>query len=150
VHAGETVEADGGSVGSPVNIAARICAQADPGEVLVSETVRALTSTVLPVQFKARGRRQLKGIAEPIALFAALEAPDGTTAWPSRGRRRLSRRARAALVGGAVLAVAVAAGIGWLALRPATGLPSGPWTIGVNVPLTGGFVPDSVQVRNAA
>ena len=49
IHAGETIEADGGYVGSPVNIAARICAQAGPGEVLVSETVRALTMTLLPV-----------------------------------------------------------------------------------------------------
>ncbi len=57
IHAGETIEADGGYVGSPVNIAARICAQAGPGEVLVSETVRALTTTVLPVRFKSRGRR---------------------------------------------------------------------------------------------
>ena len=149
VHAGETVEADGGYVGSPVNIAARICAQADPGEVLVSETVRALTSTVLPVQFKTRGRRQLKGIAEPIALFAAVEAPVGATAWPATGRRRMSGRARGALVGGAVLVVAAVAGIGWLALRPATGLPPGPWTIGVNVPLTGGFAEGAIQVRNA-
>ena len=87
IHAGETVEADGGFVGSPVNIAARICAQAGPGEVLVSETVRALTTTVLPVQFKSRGRRQLKGIAEPIELFAVVEAAAGATAWPSAGRR---------------------------------------------------------------
>jgi class 3 adenylate cyclase len=61
VHAGETIEADGGYVGSPVNIAARICAQAGPGEVLVSGTVRALTMTLLPVTFKSRGRRELKG-----------------------------------------------------------------------------------------
>ncbi len=100
IHAGETIEADGGFVGSPVNIAARICAQAGPGEVLVSETVRALTTTVLPVQFKSRGRRQLKGIAEPIELFAVLEAAAGATAWPSTGRRRrLSRRARVVLAG---------------------------------------------------
>jgi len=80
IHAGETIEADGGYVGSPVNIAARICAQAGPGEVLVSETVRALTTTVLPVEFRSRGRRQLKGIAEPIELFAAVEAAEGATA----------------------------------------------------------------------
>ena len=85
IHAGETIEADGGYVGSPVNIAARICAQAGPGEVLVSETVRALTTTVLPVQFKSRGRRQLKGIAEPIELFAVVEAAAGAP----RGRRRV-------------------------------------------------------------
>ncbi len=115
IHAGETIEADGGYVGSPVNIAARICAQAGPGEVLVSETVRALTMTLLPVGFKSRGRRQLKGIAEPIELFAVEEATAGATAWPSVHRRRLSRRGRAVLVGGLALLVAAAAAVGWFA-----------------------------------
>ena len=62
IHAGETVESEGGYVGSPVNIAARICALAGAGEVWVSETVRALTRTVLPCTFTSRGRRTLKGI----------------------------------------------------------------------------------------
>ena len=149
IHAGETVEADGGYVGSPVNIAARICAQAGPGEVVVSETVRALTTTVLPVQFKSRGRRQLKGIADPIELFAVTEAAAGATAWPSRGRRRLSRRGRAALVGGAALLVAAAVGIGWFAMQPSTGLPSGPWTIGVHMPISGDRASEGIAVRNA-
>ena len=149
IHAGETIETDGGYVGSPVNIAARICAQAGPGEVLVSETVRALTMTLLPVQFKSRGRRQLKGIAEPIELFAVEEAADGATAWPSAGRRRLSRRARAGLAGGVAIVVAAAAGIGWLALRPSTGLPPGPWTVGVHVPLSGPGASEGIAVRNA-
>lgn len=149
VHAGETIEADGGYVGSPVNIAARICAQAGSGEVLVSETVRALTMTLLPVRFKSRGRRQLKGIAEPIELFAVEAAGDGATAWPSAGRRRLSRRARAMLAGIAALVVAAAAGIGWLALRPPTGLPEGPWTIGTHMPLSGPLASEGIAVRNA-
>ena len=117
IHAGETIEADGGYVGSPVNIAARICAQAGAGEVLVSETVRALTMTLLPVRFKSRGRPQLKGIAEPIELFAVDEAAEDATGWPSTRRRRLSRRARVGLVGGVLILVAAAAGLGWLASR---------------------------------
>jgi ABC-type branched-subunit amino acid transport system substrate-binding protein len=149
VHAGETIEADGGFVGSPVNIAARICAQAGPGEVWVSETVRALTRTLLPVQFKSRGRRQLKGIAEPIELFAVVEAAGGATAWPSRGRRRLSRRGRFALAGGVLILVAAAAGLGWLTTRPSTGLPSGRWTIGVHVPTSGNAAPFGIAIRNA-
>ena len=149
IHAGETVESDGGYVGSPVNIAARICAQAGPGEVVVSETVRALTTTVLPVQFKSRGRRQLKGIAEPIALFAVEEAADGATAWPSRGRRRLSRRARVALAGGVAIGVGAAVGVAWFASQPTTGLPSGPWTIGVHMPISGDIASEGIAVRNA-
>jgi class 3 adenylate cyclase/ABC-type branched-subunit amino acid transport system substrate-binding protein len=150
VHAGETIEADGGYVGSPVNIAARICAQAGAGEVLVSETVRALTSSLLPVTFKSRGRRQLKGIADPIELFAVAEAADGGTAWPSsKPRRRLSRRGRIALAAGAALVVAAVAGVGWLATRPSTGLPSGRWTIGVHVPTSDPAAPYGIAIRNA-
>ena len=149
IHAGETVEADGGYVGSPVNIAARICAQAGPGEVLVSETVRALTTTVLPVQFKSRGRRQLKGVTDPIELFAVEESADGATAWPAARRRQLSGRARVGLAGGAVVVLAAVAGAGWLALRPSTGLPPGPWTIGVHVPTSGNSASFGIPIRNA-
>src|SRR5215831_19958030 len=112
VHAGEAIEADGGYVGSPVNIAARICAQAGPGEVLVSETVRALTMSLLPATYRSRGRRELKGIADPVALFAVEETTAGGTSWPARRRRRLTRRARVALVGGVLVIVAAAAGLG--------------------------------------
>ena len=150
IHAGETIETDGGYVGSPVNIAARICAQAGPGEVWVSETVRALTMSLLPVRFKSRGRRQLKGIGDPIELFAVEEAADGGTAWPSSiRRRRLSRRARAALVGCVLILVVAAAGLGWLTTRASTGLPSGKWTIGVHVPTSGPGAPSGIAIRNA-
>ena len=149
VHAGETIEADGGYVGSPVNIAARICAQAGPGEVLVSDTVRALTTTLLPVVFRSRGRRQLKGIAEPIELFAVEEAAAGAGAWPAPHRRRLSRRGRIALAGGAALLVVAAVGIGWVALRPSTGLPAGTWTIGVHAPTSGPIASEGIAIRNA-
>ncbi len=74
VHAGETVETTEGYVGSPVNIAARLCARARAGEVLVSDTVRALTSTMVRATFAPRGRHHLKGIAEPIQIFAVSEA----------------------------------------------------------------------------
>ncbi len=68
----------------------------------------------------------------------------------SPSRRRLSSRARVALVGGAVIVLAAAAGLGWLALRPSTGLPSGTWTVGVDMPLTGsGAGPYGIGVRNA-
>ena len=150
VHAGETIEADGGYVGSPVNIAARICAQAGPGEVWVSETVRALTMSLLPVHFRSRGRRQLKGIGDPIELFAVEEAAEGATAWPSAShRRRLSRRARYGLAGGVAIVLVAALGGGWLATRPSTGLPSGTWTIGTHVPLSGPTASDGIAIRNA-
>jgi len=133
IHAGETVETPDGYVGAAVNIAARLCAIAGPGEVLVSDTVRALTQTVLPVSFDPRGRRTLKGVAEPVAVFAVARS---AAAWAPQ-RRRASRRRRL-LAGTMVLGVVVvAAGGAWLLSRPAPSLPPGPWTIGLDLPLTG-------------
>jgi len=139
IHAGETVETPDGYVGAPVNLAARICAQARPGEVLVSDTVRALTHTMLPVRFEPRGRRQLKGVAEPVALFLAVPTdPDALGVAPARRSRwqRLSRRVRIAVVAGAGALVLGLGVLGWAALRP-SGLPAGPWRIAVSLPLTG-------------
>lgn len=66
VHAGETVATAEGYVGSAVNVAARVCSQARPGELLVTDTVRALTRTLLPVRFVNRTTRRLKGIGERV------------------------------------------------------------------------------------
>jgi serine/threonine-protein kinase len=84
VHAGETTETAEGPVGSAVNLAARICAEARAGEVLVSDTVRGLMRTRQVAAFEPVGSRRLKGIAEPVPLFRAL-APG--TAVAGGGRR---------------------------------------------------------------
>jgi branched-chain amino acid transport system substrate-binding protein len=131
VHAGEAVETAEGYVGGAVNIAARICAQARAGEVLVSDTVRALTQTVLPVVFEPRGRRQLKGVAEPIALYSAVPKERARAAVPVLRRRRTW--VIAALSG--LIAVVVLAGAAYL-FAP-KGLPPGPWKFGVNLPVSG-------------
>ncbi|MGH2407919.1 MAG: hypothetical protein ACRDF7_07580, partial [Candidatus Limnocylindrales bacterium] len=44
------------------------------GEVLVSDTVRGLTRTGGDIRYIARGRRRLKGITEPMAVYAAVDA----------------------------------------------------------------------------
>jgi len=71
VHAGEAVDTPEGYIGTAVNVAARLCAAAQPGEVLVSSTVKRSTQATIPVGFIARGRRRLKGIREPIEVYAA-------------------------------------------------------------------------------
>jgi len=103
VHAGETVATAEGFVGSAVNIAARLCAQAKAGEVVVSETVRSLTRTYLDVDFVALGTRRLKGVEEPIAIYRV--APRGTA--PARARSRGAGGRPRWLIAGAALVVAV-------------------------------------------
>jgi class 3 adenylate cyclase len=108
VHAGETVETQEGYVGSAVNLAARLCAAAPAGDVLVSDTVRALTASVTPVRYEARGRKRFKGIAEPVAVYRAV----GDGVLPPR-RRRTSwplMLAGASALAGVVLVVALVGG----------------------------------------
>jgi class 3 adenylate cyclase len=97
VHAGETVETSEGFVGSAVNLAARLCGAAGPGEVLVSDTVRSLTAGVTPFHYLPAGRRRFKGIAEPVATFRA--TPDQADR-PHRRRFGATGRAPMALVAG--------------------------------------------------
>jgi class 3 adenylate cyclase len=70
VHAGDAVETAEGYIGSAVNLAARLCAVARPGEVLVTSTVKNTTQSSIPVGFIAHGRQRLKGISEPVEVYA--------------------------------------------------------------------------------
>ena len=147
VHAGETVETADGYVGAPVNVAARLCALAGPGEVLVSDTVRALTQTVLPVRFESQGRKQLKGVVEPVAVYSAKPLGEGESRSGQR-RRRIGRRH--VLVLGAICAVlAVGVVVGVSALSHPSGLPAGSWKIGLDMPLSGDAKDRGIPVENA-
>jgi hypothetical protein len=114
VHAGEATETDEGYVGWAVNVAARVCAAAQAGEVLVTDTVRGLTRGHTAFRFESRGRRRLKGVAEPVPLFAV--SPAGAQVVP---RRALARRP--ALMGNRLnrLALPIALAIGVLVLTAA-------------------------------
>ena len=70
IHAGEVIRAGTGVHGSAVNLAARTCAAAPPGETLVSEVVQVLGTGSTGSRFEDRGLFQLKGISEPQRLFA--------------------------------------------------------------------------------
>jgi class 3 adenylate cyclase len=75
IHAGDVIrEADpdgrGNVYGGAVNIAARVAAASAPGETLVSSTVRDLARTSAGVTFEDRGEQALKGIDDPVRLFA--------------------------------------------------------------------------------
>jgi len=60
--------------GGAVNIASRISGLSAPGEVLVSETVRSLARTSAGVTFEDRGEQSLKGVAEPVRVWAVIPA----------------------------------------------------------------------------
>jgi uncharacterized protein (TIGR00369 family) len=70
IHAGECEESDGNLVGIAVHIGARVAAAAQPGEVLVSSTVRDLVAGS-GMDFDDRGEHKLKGISGVWRLYAA-------------------------------------------------------------------------------
>lgn len=55
-----------------VNLAARVSAQAAGGEVLLTEATRHAAGTLLGIEIRERGRRELRNIAEPVTLYAAV------------------------------------------------------------------------------
>src|SRR5262249_17848326 len=68
LHAGDVIREAGNVHGGAVNVAARISAKADPGEVLVSDVVRSLARTSATVSFDDRGVRRVEGVADPQPL----------------------------------------------------------------------------------
>jgi class 3 adenylate cyclase len=71
LHSGECELVDGKAGGIAVHIGARIASLAEPGEVLVSSTVKDLVAGS-GIAFKDRGEHQLKGISEAWRLFTVV------------------------------------------------------------------------------
>jgi YVTN family beta-propeller protein len=110
VHVGEVEQIGGKAGGIAVHIGARIAARAEPGEVLVSATVRDLVAGS-DVAFAERGIAELKGVPGTWALYSAtaLERQADLTV---EARRPTTERISAALSttrGRLAVVVAVAA-----------------------------------------
>jgi class 3 adenylate cyclase/pimeloyl-ACP methyl ester carboxylesterase len=71
VHTGECELLDGKVAGIAVSIGARVAAEAGPGDVLVSSTVRDLVAGS-GLEFEDRGVRELKGIPGEWRLYSAV------------------------------------------------------------------------------
>ena len=69
VHTGECERRNDDLAGLAVHVAARVAAIAEPGEILLSRTVRDLVSGS-GLQFVDRGDHELKGVPESWQLFA--------------------------------------------------------------------------------
>ena len=109
VHFGETVDTAEGSVGSAVNLAARLASAAGPNEVLVSDVVRSLLRGATDVRTASAGSRRLKGFGQPIPVFRAIGGD--AIGLSGTGRRRVSPRA--GLVAGGAAVALVVIGILW-------------------------------------
>jgi class 3 adenylate cyclase len=74
LHAGDVLREDGNVHGIAVSLASRVSALAEPNEVLVSQTVRDLARASAGVTFEDRGEHALKGIADPVRVYAVRES----------------------------------------------------------------------------
>src|SRR5207244_5625977 len=61
--------------GTPLNMAARLCAQAAAGEVLVTRRVADACEALDGVRFEPRGTFEPKGFEGPVEVIAATAAP---------------------------------------------------------------------------
>jgi TolB-like protein/Tfp pilus assembly protein PilF len=85
VHIGDIVTAaDGDLYGDGVNVAARIQAAAEPGQVLISEDVWRQLHQRTEFHFESQGERALKGVATPVRLYGVGLEPSARAAMPPR------------------------------------------------------------------
>jgi len=69
LNVGEAIQEGGDYFSAAVDAAARVMAKANGGQILVSETVRAVIGATKDIQFVDRGRFRLKGFDERWRLF---------------------------------------------------------------------------------
>lgn len=69
LNVGEAIAEGGDYFGASVDAAARIMSAASGGEILISDTVRAVISGGEELKLKDRGKVELKGFAEPWQLY---------------------------------------------------------------------------------
>jgi adenylate cyclase len=78
MHTGPAVERGNDWYGTTVNIAARICAAAGGGEVLISEATREAAGRLDHVDVDERRLHWLKNLTEPVAARSVHERPSCT------------------------------------------------------------------------
>ena len=74
LDAGEAVPVGDGFRGRALNMAARLCARAEPGEILITPELAHLVGVVTGVAFEDKGPVHLKGFSRPVHMHAVVPA----------------------------------------------------------------------------
>lgn len=83
IDSGEAIALEDGSFrGAALNVAARLCAMAHGGEVIVSEGTSHLAGRLPGVRYIDRGRAHLKGIDAPVRVIRAAREEEETQSQP--------------------------------------------------------------------
>ena len=72
LDAGEAVPLEAGYRGGALNLAARLCGRAGPGEILASQAAVHLARKVEGVTYADQGDLHLKGLADPVRVFRVI------------------------------------------------------------------------------
>jgi adenylate cyclase len=90
INLGEVI-ADGGTIyGDGVNIAARLEGLADGGGIMVSGSIHALVQDKVEHLFLFEGKKRVKNVAPPVAVYAIVPDLERGAFLRRRHRRRLS------------------------------------------------------------
>jgi adenylate/guanylate cyclase family protein len=83
INLGDVIAEGEDIFGDGVNVAARLEGLAEPGGVLVSNTVYDQVRDRLPLAFEDLGEHQVKNIARAVRVYRAKEDPDGRARKPA-------------------------------------------------------------------
>ena len=120
INLGDVIHDESRIYGDGINIAARLEALAEPGGVLVSNTVYDQVRGKLPLTFEDVGERQVKNIEQPVRMYR-LHVPGASPEAVARLPRRpaiTDRRRWIVWSLAAFLVLLGAAGAWWTGLRP--------------------------------
>jgi len=99
IHVGEvTATSDGDLYGEGVNLASRLQTIAQPGQVVVSEDVARQLGRRTEFELAGLGPREIRGLPEPLAVFAVRPRPGIDLHRPSRAAERPAPEARSIAV----------------------------------------------------
>jgi adenylate cyclase len=76
IHLGDVITDGDHIYGDGVNIAARLEGLAEPGGVLISESVRLAVGSRLPVAYEFAGEHRLKNISDPVRAYCVRTRAD--------------------------------------------------------------------------
>ncbi len=122
LDAGEAIAVGNGYRGTALNLAARLCAKAGPGETLASEAVIHLAAKVDGIAYVDARDLRLKGYTDAVRVLGVVAADQTKGHRLATGRHSggLGRNRLAAIAGASVVLIAVVAALisgGWLTAR---------------------------------
>jgi DNA-binding NarL/FixJ family response regulator/class 3 adenylate cyclase len=103
LDAGEAVAVEDGFRGGALNLAARLCSMAGPGEILATREVVHLARAVTGVVYVERGEARVKGITESVPVIRVMPETDDPAERLTRAKAAPARSMRVMLADDSIL-----------------------------------------------